>query len=176
MKCRDGQNSVYRRSSHMYTYGYEARHAERADEAEAPVCSGVGAGADRLMRRSLRYGALPIYLLPRKAPVLLPTTHRYILLKYTATSPLLKVIFNTSSSSFLVQLPTDRPAIRASQPAAPCRQYPKASPTTAGDRRLRAAYIIPVHLICGAPSRDHQTQTCLLSWLVLARACTISPP
>ena len=23
------------RNSHMYTYGYEARHAERADEAEA---------------------------------------------------------------------------------------------------------------------------------------------
>lgn len=32
-------------------------------------CSGVGAGADRLMRRSLRYGALPIHLLPRKASV-----------------------------------------------------------------------------------------------------------
>lgn len=113
MKCRDGQNSVYRRSSHMYTYGYEARHAERADEAEAPVCSGVGAGADRLMRRSLRYGALPIYLLPRKAPVLLPTTHCCIIYIYTATSVLLTTISNNTSSSFLVQLPTPRPAIRA---------------------------------------------------------------
>lgn len=80
MQCRDGWNLVCIRSSHMYTYGCEARHAERADEAEAPVCSGVGAGADGLMRRSLRYGALPIYLLPRKAPGLLPTTHCYLLL------------------------------------------------------------------------------------------------
>ena len=63
MKCRDGKNLVCIRSSHMYTYGCEARHAEgRADEAEA--LQWRRANVDRLMRRSLRYGSLHTYLSP----------------------------------------------------------------------------------------------------------------
>lgn len=106
-------------SSHMYTYGYEARHAERPMEAEAPVCSGDGAGADRLMRRSLRYGTLPIYLLPRKAPVFdyttachIPSYIIYTLYSYVADSRL---------HQHLLSCPvTDRRARYSSQPAAPC--------------------------------------------------------
>ena len=68
----------------MYTYGCKARHAERQRGLMKlklqPAVELALARADRLMRRSLRYGALPIYLLPRKAPVLLPTTHYWYIL------------------------------------------------------------------------------------------------
>lgn len=69
------------------------------------------------MGAPLRYGSLPFYLLPRKAPVFVYSTayHPLLHLIYTATTALL--IPNTSSS-FLVQSPTSK-ARYSSQPA-PC--------------------------------------------------------
>lgn len=108
------------RSSHMYTCGYETS-CRTAEEAEAPVCSGGGAGADRLMRRSLRYGSLPIYLLPRKAPVFdystayhIPPYQIYTLYRYDSIAD--------SHLQILLSCPiTDRQARYLSQPAAaPC--------------------------------------------------------
>lgn len=158
----------------MYTYGYETS-CRTAEEAEAPVCSGDGAGADRLMRRSLRYGSLPIISCLERLPystIRLPATYHHTLyIPYTATTALLTVISNNTSS--LAHLPTGRPAIRASQ------QLPAALPGSISNHSRRSTvtcrYIID-YLVRGVQSRDHRTQTCLLSWQVLARACTISPP
>jgi hypothetical protein len=100
----------------MYTYGYEARHAELKLQS---AVKRRWRGQANKMGAPLRYGSLPIYLLPRKASVFVCSTacHRLLYLVYTATTALL--IPNTSSS-FLVQSPTSRPAIRASQhPALP---------------------------------------------------------
>jgi len=100
----------------MYTYG-QGTSCRTADEAEALRWS--VALRLRWWMVLLKVRLATYYLLPRKAPVFDYSTayHSLLYLIYTATSSLLTVTSNTSS--FLIQSPISRSAIRASQPA-PC--------------------------------------------------------
>lgn len=107
------------RSSHMYTYGCEARHAEgRADEAEALQWTDQGQANNEAALLKVRLATyLLISCLERHLYYCLPPTIIALLYIHSCDC--------VTDHRLQQHLLLGRPAIRASQPAsqqAPCRQ------------------------------------------------------